>query len=317
MDKALKITVMIPTYNQAPFIREAIDSALGQSYANIEVVVGDDASTDETQRIVSDIHDKRLRYIRNPVNLGRAGNYRNLLYVHATGDHVVNLDGDDYFTDPSFLSEAVKLIVARPGVVMVVAKVTADYANGAQISSIPKATYTDGMTILRRMPKQDYCIMHMGAVYARKHALAIDFYRSTAISSDWESLYRLALRGEVGYLDRNIGIWRIHGHNETGTTDESKIFENLNIWPAIFSEAILQGMGTWKAHFCMSRCIAFFTQSGSTRVSLNGNRRLMLFLIGMGTRYKTAFLLLLLTPEYALRIALSFLGYYRRKKKAL
>ena len=121
-NRKLKVTIMIPVYNQARYIREAIDSALMQTYSNLEVIVGDDASTDATAKIVAEINDPRLRYMRNSNNLGRTGNYKNLLYNHATGDYVVNLDGDDYYTDPDFISEAVKLIKDDPKVVMVTAR---------------------------------------------------------------------------------------------------------------------------------------------------------------------------------------------------
>ena len=51
-NRKLKVTIMIPVYNQARYIREAIDSALMQTYSNLEVIVGDDASTDATAKIV-------------------------------------------------------------------------------------------------------------------------------------------------------------------------------------------------------------------------------------------------------------------------
>lgn len=66
-----KVTIMIPTFNQTVFIREAIDSALAQTYTILEVVVGDDASTDSTAKIVGQTNDSRLKYIRNPVKHGR------------------------------------------------------------------------------------------------------------------------------------------------------------------------------------------------------------------------------------------------------
>jgi cellulose synthase/poly-beta-1,6-N-acetylglucosamine synthase-like glycosyltransferase len=71
---------------------------------------------------VAEINDPRLKYVLNTCNLGRVANYRNLLCNHATGDYVINLDGDDYYTDPNFISEAVKLIADDSKVVMVVAK---------------------------------------------------------------------------------------------------------------------------------------------------------------------------------------------------
>lgn len=304
---------MIPTYNQGRFIREAIESALSQTYPVLEVVVGDDASSDDTYEVVGNIKDIRLQYIRNPVNLGRTNNYRNLLQNHATGDYVVNLDGDDYFTDPSFIADAVKLIGMDQNVVMVLAKVTTKSPQSEYVSEIPAIESATGLQILKELPQSSYIIMHMGALYVRKIAIEIDFYRSAAISSDWESLYRLTLRGTVKYLDRSIGVWRVHGGNETGTKNIKKLLKNLTIWPLIYKDAIDFGMSPIVAKFICAKCVAFFAHISCVTVSKSGNKQLANFIWLLSKKYKLPFLIIFLTPKYAARVAAGFLGYYRRK----
>ncbi len=56
----------------------------------LEVVVGDDVSSDETYQVVESIKDNRLKYLRNTINLGCTNNYKKLLQNHATGDFVIN-----------------------------------------------------------------------------------------------------------------------------------------------------------------------------------------------------------------------------------
>jgi len=307
-----KVTVMIPTYNQAPLIRDAIDSALAQNYPNLEVIVGDDASSDDTPQVVSSIKDSRLKYIRNSVNLGRTNNYKKLLDNHATGDFVVNLDGDDYYTDVDFIAEAVNLIGKNQNVVMIVARVTTKFKHGECVSKIPEVESATGMQILKKIPNKNYMVMHMGVLYDRKRAIEIDFYRSFAISSDWESLYRLTLRGEVKYLDRNIGVWRIHGENTTGTTDIKKHLENLTIWQAIYKDAISFGMPSILAKLCCIRCVVSYAQSSCIFISKTGNSELLKFVFLVFKNYKFAFLIIAMTPKYATRLALCFCGYYRK-----
>lgn len=310
---ALKVTIMIPTYNQARFIREAIESALAQTYPNLEIIVGDDASTDDTPEIISSINDPRLMSVRNSSNLGRAANYKNLLYNYATGDYVVNLDGDDYYTDPDYISEAVKLIGGDQGVVMIVARAETKTPKNMSISKIPESDIATGLHILSCLPSEKYFFMHMATLYARKAAVEVDFYRSEAISSDWECLYRLALRGLVKYLGRNVGVWRIHGMNETSTSDHKKQLENLAIWPAIYKEAVTYGMNPFLARLISAKCIAFFALSSSIRISSNGNSAFAKFILGVAKNYKLAALRLVLTPKYAVRMLLCLLGYYRLK----
>lgn len=313
-NRELKITIMIPTFNQADFIGEAIQSALSQTYSNLEIIVGDDASTDTTPNIVSGFLDVRIKYIRNAANIGRTANYRNLLFKHATGDYVVNLDGDDYYTDPDFIAESVKLITGDQNVVMVAAKASWKISSNILISNIPDTEEISGLVLVRNLPDKKYYLMHMATLYARAVAVKFDFYGSNSNSSDWESLYRLSLRGKTKYLDRSVGIWRIHGDNESMTTDCEKLFLNLAIWPSIYDDAINYGLSPMQAKMICAKCIACFASSFGANISLNGNADLVKFLAGVWRRYKLASLVLGLTPKYAARIVFSLLGYYRLRR---
>lgn len=313
-NRKLKVTIMIPTYNQAHYIREAIDSALAQTYPELEIIVGDDASSDETYQVVASIKGSRLKYIRQPVNLGRIENYRNLLFNHATGDFVVNLDGDDYYTDVDFITEAVKLIGTDQNVVMVAARATTKSLHKESASDIPAVTQATGMQILKNLPDKHFFLKHMATLYARKLAIELDFYRYPTISSDWESLYRLSLRGVVRYLDRSIGVWRIHGENETSTTSIQKHLENLAVWPSIYKEAERFGMSPILAKYISARCVVFFMQQSLSRVSIAGNWGLTKFVVAVFKNHKLAIFIAILRPKYVARMAAGFFGYYRRKR---
>ncbi|NER33278.1 MAG: glycosyltransferase family 2 protein [Oscillatoria sp. SIO1A7] len=88
------ISVIIPTYNRANLVRRAIDSVIKQSYENLEIIVVDDASGDNTQEVINGIGDSRIRYIRHGVNQGGAAT-RNTGIEAATGEYVAFLDSDD------------------------------------------------------------------------------------------------------------------------------------------------------------------------------------------------------------------------------
>lgn len=312
--RAPKVSILIPTYNQSAFLPKAIESALSQSYPVLEVIVGDDASSDETPEILSGIADSRLRYVRNPVNIGRVQNYRSLLLNHATGDFVVNLDGDDYFTDTHFVSEAIRCFNANRKTVMVVARVTTKSRRGEFLSKIPSIARLAGVDLLKKLPREAYLPMHMGVLYARRPALDIGFYRTEAISSDWESLFRLSLRGYVQYLNRNIGVWRIHGGNETERVDTDKLVQNLSIWESIFADAVSFGVRPLSAKLRCSRCVSYFAQMNFWRLSLVGNSELRTYLRAILRRHPLAFAMMICHPVYAARLTGAFFGYYRRKQ---
>ncbi len=89
------VSVIIPTYNVASFIRKCIDSVLQQTLTNYEVLIVDDCSTDDTWHILNTYTDKRIRKWRHEINRG-PGTARNTALKHAQGTWIVFLDGDDW-----------------------------------------------------------------------------------------------------------------------------------------------------------------------------------------------------------------------------
>lgn len=91
------VSVVVPTYNRAQLLPRALQSALGQTHASLEIIVVDDGSTDSTREAVSSITtaDARVRYVYQ-TNQGLAG-ARNTGIATAQGDYVTFLDSDDEF----------------------------------------------------------------------------------------------------------------------------------------------------------------------------------------------------------------------------
>ncbi|MFZ2038541.1 MAG: glycosyltransferase family 2 protein [Minisyncoccia bacterium] len=90
----MKVTIIIPTYNAEKYIAETIDSILNQTHKNIEIIVVDDGSTDNTKEIIKDyIENKKIIYFRK--NNGGPATARNIGIKSATGDYIALLDADD------------------------------------------------------------------------------------------------------------------------------------------------------------------------------------------------------------------------------
>lgn len=98
-----KVTIAIPTYNRAAFLTEALDSALAQTYKNIEVIVSDNASTDNTLQLLENYTDDRLTIIQQKTNLGMVGNW-NACLEKASGEFFILLSDDD-FLDPTAIEK--------------------------------------------------------------------------------------------------------------------------------------------------------------------------------------------------------------------
>lgn len=91
-----EVSVIIPAYNTEAYLAQAIESALGQTLENIEVIVVDDASTDNTLEVAKSFNDKRLKVLANEKNLG-AAEARNRALRVANGKWVAVLDSDDWY----------------------------------------------------------------------------------------------------------------------------------------------------------------------------------------------------------------------------
>src|ERR1017187_3286493 len=84
----------MPAYNSGPFIREAIDSILGQTFTDFEFIIVNDGSTDDTDGIIGSYNDERIRYFKNESNIGNAAS-RNLGMEAAVGKYIAVMDSDD------------------------------------------------------------------------------------------------------------------------------------------------------------------------------------------------------------------------------
>ena len=94
------VTVIVPTYNTSKYIKKCIDSILNQTFKNIELIVIDDGSTDNTKDIIEKVNDKRLKYVYK--ENGGVSSARNLGIDLSTGNYIMFVDSDDYI-DKDFI----------------------------------------------------------------------------------------------------------------------------------------------------------------------------------------------------------------------
>jgi glycosyltransferase involved in cell wall biosynthesis len=118
MDSAPRVTVGMPVRNGQRFIQRAIDSLLAQTFADFELIICDNASSDGTERICRAYaaRDPRVRYFRNPINLGPAGNFNKCVDL-ARGEYF-RWHAHDDMCAPEHLAKCVELLDRDPSVVI-------------------------------------------------------------------------------------------------------------------------------------------------------------------------------------------------------
>ncbi len=222
------VTIGIPTYNQGHYIKDAIESALAQRYPNLEIVIADDCSLDNTKKICERyLGDNRVKYFRNETNIGRVLNYRKLFYEYASGDWYVNLDGDDYYTDKNFISTGINIInsfTEKGYDIMFYHSAFQTMINDRLVPVVPNISQEYALISGEDYFNQFFRLnasSHLTVICNRTKALTINYYSSNTLFTDVHSFLRLALHGYI-ILDKSISaVWRTHENNASLTLEGS------------------------------------------------------------------------------------------------
>jgi len=113
------VGVGIPTHNRAVKLGRAVESVLAQTHGNVELVISDNASSDDTESLCRSVceRDRRVRYLRSPVNRGPTANF-NILFRELRGDYVMVLSDDDWL-DERYLADCLGELRADPELALV------------------------------------------------------------------------------------------------------------------------------------------------------------------------------------------------------
>ena len=218
--QAIKVSICIPTYNRANILSYAVNSVLNQTYGNFELLICDDASSDNTAEIVEKWDDPRIRYIRHAQNIKRSRNMRSG-YEAAKGEYFIKFDDDDALT-PTFLEETVGVLDTQPDVDFVC---TDHWVINARSERDEEATAANsakwGKDRLKRGTITDllsetfvHQSLQVGSTLFRKRALDdVDFMRFEADGcEDFDLLVRCALAAHTGYfIPKKLMEYRFHG----------------------------------------------------------------------------------------------------------
>lgn len=98
MKDSEKVSIVLPTYNSAKYVRQSIDSCLNQTHGNIELIIVDDGSTDETHEIIKSYKDERIKYLRHETNKGLP-HALNTGFAKATGEYLTWTSDDNFYAE--------------------------------------------------------------------------------------------------------------------------------------------------------------------------------------------------------------------------
>jgi glycosyltransferase involved in cell wall biosynthesis len=218
------VCICIPTYNAASTVRETLASILAQSYPNLVVHVSDNASSDDTVKVIESIADPLITIHRHDVNVGGEGNFNRCIQL-AAGKYTAIFHADDLY-EPDMVAKQVAFLEANPeaGAVFTEASVIDEDGRVTGSLSLPRSMVSadhlyDFKTLFKAVLQYSnffVCpsVMARTGVYQRD----IQSWRGEAFrtSADLDVWFRIARQHAIGILPERLMRYRIsvHQHSE-------------------------------------------------------------------------------------------------------
>jgi glycosyltransferase involved in cell wall biosynthesis len=215
------VSVVLPTYNRGYIIRDALASALQQSYTNFEILVIDDGSSDNTKEVVQEFGRDKVQYIKHDWNRGCSAAY-NTGIAAAKGELIAFLDSDDVWS-PDYLEKLVGFLDRHPEADVAFC----DTKIVSETFTVPSlAALLGGFSrMLRDVPKAGECVFSgrqmyvclleevpvkpTAAVIRRElFAKAGNFDEAWPSGTDWELLLRFSNCASFGYINLPLATQR-------------------------------------------------------------------------------------------------------------
>lgn len=197
-------SVIIPTYNRALFLKEAVDSVLAQDFKDFELIVVDDGSTDETQKILAPYLEKNLLKVIVQKNKGVAA-ARNTGIKSAAADWLAFLDSDDLWL-PKKLEKQINFLRENPNLKICQTE-EIWIRRGVRVNPMKKHQKFSGWIFKKCLP---LCLVSPSAVMIHRDVFeAVGFFdESFLVCEDYEFWLRVSLNLEIGLLDEPLIIKR-------------------------------------------------------------------------------------------------------------
>lgn len=249
------ISVIIPNYNHAPFLKQRIESVINQTYSNIEVIILDDCSSDNSRSIINTYrtNPKIAHVIFNEVNSGSTFIQWNKGFELSKGEYIWIAESDDY-CDYNFLETLVSLVIKNDFPVIVFTSshlVDAENRYLKKICSKGIKVY-NGVDFIKKKMTQGNAILNASSAIFSKNALTQIKNDYTTFKAGGDRLFwiYLAEKGKVVYCKYAMNYFRQHTLKVTPNAVKTGIafFESARIYDYLKSHNYINGFREYLIH---------------------------------------------------------------------
>ena len=231
------VSICIPAYRCEKTIKEAVTSALNQTYTNLEIIIVDDCSPDHTYEILQTIKDDRIRLFKNDRNLGMCGNW-NKCMAYSRGEYIHFLHCDDVIS-PDCISKKVEVVKTHRDIVLVFSATEIINANNKTLMIRRYKTrdvLEDGLSCAyKSLYRRNIYGEPSNVLFKKNIADEVNgFCPELKYVTDWDLWIRISAYGDVYYINNVLSKYRVSASNVTSSLmisnmleDDSKMINNL------------------------------------------------------------------------------------------
>jgi hypothetical protein len=221
------LTIAIPTVNRADLVCRAVESALAQTRADIEVIVSDNGSTDGTPGLLSRLRDRRLRHYRHERTMP-ASTHGKFLIDQAQGEFFVALSDDDYL-EPEFSARVLELVERQAGLAFVYTKTTV-HIDGVSVHTLAGPDVEPGADFLAAYFAWKREVRWCATASRLEHLRRIGEAPPEWVIGDMFYLVKLATLGDVGCVPLPLSNYTyLAGDNSSSRTPVARWAQELRI----------------------------------------------------------------------------------------
>lgn len=214
------VSVVMPTYIGEKTIKRAIDSVLNQTYQDFEFIIINDGSQDNTNKIVSDINDERIIYLKNDKNLGIQKSLNKGLNL-SKGKYIARIDDDDKWSNRNKLKEQVNFLQSNEDYVLVGTNAIVVNERGEEIL---KTNNTLKDHDIRKIILGKNFFLHSSVVFRKEVALRVGGYdegEETLHIEDYDLWLKIGRIGKFANLPI-YGLYYVKSKNQISSKNQTK-----------------------------------------------------------------------------------------------
>jgi cellulose synthase/poly-beta-1,6-N-acetylglucosamine synthase-like glycosyltransferase len=283
------VSVIVPNYNHAPFLRKRLDSILGQTYQDFEIILLDDCSTDESRAILREYANRpHVRLEFNDVNSGSGYRQWNKGVSLARGKYVWIAESDD-FADDNLLQRLVGILESDE-------RITFAYCRSWRVAEDGRVTGFEDTNLKYKAPHDwnvDFCAD--GLEECRNHFLFINVVPNASaavfrkftyqdvdgadenmlLCGDWKLWAAMALAGRMAYTSEPLNYYRSHGSSLRSKTSRRpvSVSESLQVVRWILGRVTLSDAELVKVY--QAHAAGWVPEMLSTRVPLSTKSKIL------------------------------------------